>query len=106
MTTSTPVSVPDKNLLTNIEKVLEKQIRPVLREHNGGIEITSFRENILSVRLLGQCTRCAAAALTFDQLIKDTLLSSIPELKDVLLDDSIPDDMLDFAEKILRHQIR
>ena len=105
MTPSTPVSRQDNDLLINIERVLEKQIRPALREHNGDIEVAALHENILSVRLLGQCTRCAAAALTFEQLVKDTLLSSIPDLRDVILDDSVPGDMLDFAKKILRHQM-
>jgi hypothetical protein len=38
---------------------------------------------------------------TFDQVIKKTVLEKVPELKDVMVDDSVSDELLDFARKIL-----
>lgn len=81
------------SLRQEIEQILEEQIRPVLKKHNGDIRISSLKKNILSVRLLGQCTRCASAALTFDHLVRETILAAVPTLRDVILDDSVPDDM-------------
>ena len=38
---------------------------------------------------------------TFDQVIKAKLLGEVPELKDVVVDDSVSDELLDFARQIL-----
>lgn len=104
MTTLTPAQERDA-LQREAEQILEENIRPQLKKHGGDVVISGLDEQVLSVRLLGQCTRCASAALTFDQMIRKTMLSSLPALRDVVLDDSVPEDMLDFAKKILRHQL-
>ena len=93
------------NNLNEIESFIEKNIRPYLNSHGGDMEIVSFDNNILRVKLIGQCMTCPASADTFDESIKDVLLSEFKELKDVILVNDVPDDMLDMALKILNHKI-
>lgn len=93
------------NNLNKIESFIEKNIRPYLNSHGGDVEIVSFDNNILRVKLIGQCMTCPASADTFDESIKDVLLSEFKELKDVILVNDIPQDMLDMALKILNHKI-
>lgn len=93
------------NNLNAIESFIEKNIRPYLISHNGDMEIVSFDKSILRVKLIGQCMTCPASADTFEESIKNVLLSEFKELKDVILVNDVPDDMLDMALKILNHKI-
>ena len=93
------------NNLNEIESFIEKNIRPYLNSHGGDVEIVSFNNNILRVKLMGQCMTCPASADTFEESIKNVLLSEFKELKDVILVNDVPDDMLDMALKILNHKI-
>lgn len=93
------------NNLNAIESFIEKNIRPYLISHGGDMEIVSFDNSILRVKLIGQCMTCPASADTFEESIKNVLLSEFKELKDVILVNDVPDDMLDMALKILNHKI-
>ena len=91
--------------LKQIESFIEKNIRPYLISHNGNVEIVSFNNNILRVKLIGQCLTCPASADTFEENIKNALLSEFKYLKDVILVNDVPQDMLDMALNILKHKI-
>lgn len=93
------------NNLNQIESFIEKNIRPYLISHGGDVEIVSFNNNMIRVKLMGQCMTCPASADTFEESIKNVLLSEFKELKDVILVNDVPDDMLDMALKILNHKI-
>ena len=93
------------NNLNEIESFIEKNIRPYLISHGGDVEIVSFNNNMLRVKLMGQCMTCPASADTFEESIKNVLLSEFKELKDVILVNDVPDDMLYMALKILNHKI-
>lgn len=98
-----PLKESDKNL-DLIEHILQEKIRPALALHKGNIQVSSFEDGILSVRLTGQCMGCAWASSTMNNLVKKEIMDSIPTVKNVILDDSIPQDMLDFAKKFLHNQ--
>ena len=93
------------NNLNEIKSFIEKNIRPYLISHGGDVEIVTFNNNMLRVKLMGQCMTCPASADTFEESIKNVLLSEFKELKDVILVNDVPDDMLDMALKILNHKI-
>ena len=38
---------------------------------------------------------------TFDQVVKKTIMEKAPEVRDVTVDDSVSDELLDFAKMIL-----
>ena len=40
-----------------IREVLETKVKPQLSEHDGGIELLGYRDGIVEVRLLGQCSK-------------------------------------------------
>ena len=91
--------------IAKLKEVLNEKIRPALASHNGDLSITSFEDGVVAVRLLGECTRCSAANSTLEDFIKIEIMEAIPEIKDVVLDLSVPEDMLAMARKILRHEI-
>lgn len=54
-------------------------------------------------RLTGQCAGCPSAYLTTEELIRSTLLTEVPELREVVLEQQVSDDLLEQARRLLRH---
>lgn len=92
-------------MLEKIEKVLEEKVRPSLLNHEGNVQVLEFEDGILKIRLTGQCSGCPSAKLTTEELIGKTVMEEIPEVKDVVLVNEISPELLDFAKKILNHQL-
>lgn len=84
-----------------INTILEEIINPVLDRHLGGAELSSFRDGIAAIRFTGSCRNCLSAEDTLECIIKLTLMERIPEIKDVVMDDGISEELLGFAKNIL-----
>jgi Fe-S cluster biogenesis protein NfuA len=84
-----------------IQKILDDDINVKLILHGGGASLTSCEDGIAKRKFTGACAACMSQTDTFDQVIKKTVLEKVPELKDVMVDDSVSDELLDFARKIL-----
>ncbi len=84
-----------------IQKILDDDINEKLILHGGGASLTSFEDGIASIKFTGACASCMLQSDTFDQVIRATVLEKVPEVKDVVVDDSVDDDLLDFARQIL-----
>lgn len=91
-------------LLEKIEQVLDDEIRPQLLLHGGGLETVSVAEGRYTFRLTGQCAGCPSAYLTTEELIRGTLLERFPQLREVVLEQGVSEDLLAQARKLLRHE--
>ncbi len=91
--------------LEQIDQVLEEQVRPRLLSHGGNLTLLGFEEGIVKVRFTGQCSGCPSADLTMETLVRDKLTAAIPQIKDVVLEQSVSEDLLAFAKKILNHEV-
>ena len=90
-------------MLARVEGLIEELIRPKLRAHRGDIEVLELgTDGILKVRLLGQCSNCPAAAITNEECIEKTLCERLPEIKSVVLVNSVSEELLDTARELLR----
>ena len=87
-----------------IRKVLEEKVDPVLSEHFGGAQLTKVEDGIAYVKMTGACASCPSAQETLEDVIKEFVMGGVPEVKDVVLDDSVSEDRLDMARKILRKE--
>ena len=85
-----------------IEDFVKNNISPLLKEHCGGIDIESIKDDVLRLKLLGQRVSCPAAMDTFNDIIIEKINPAFPELKDIILVNDVPEDMLDMARKILK----
>lgn len=88
-----------------IREVLETKVKPQLSEHDGGIELLGYRDGIVEVKLLGQCSGCPSAKFTVENTVEAVLMQEIPEIKGVELVACISRETLDFAKKILNKEI-
>ncbi|MDD6191022.1 MAG: NifU family protein [Firmicutes bacterium] len=90
------ITVEDK-----IVNVLANKVDPVLAEHFGGSSLSAFEDGIAYVKLTGACAQCPSAQETVEGIVKDFVMGGVPEVRDVRLDASVSDELLDFARQIL-----
>ena len=88
-------------MINKINEVLEKKVRPALMLHSGDVQLLSYEDGVVRVRLLGACAHCPSAALTNEEVIAAELKAALPEIKDVELVQQTSEELLDFARKIL-----
>lgn len=91
-------------MIDKIELVLNKDVRPKLKEHFGDVQVLSYENNILKIKLIGQCSNCPSAKSTVENVIEEELIKQIPEIQQVVLIEGVSDELLEFAKKILNHK--
>ncbi len=84
-----------------IQKILDEDINVKLILHGGGATLTSFEDGVAKIKFMGACASCMSQTDTFDEVVKALILGNIPEVKDVVVDDTVSDELLDFARQIL-----
>lgn len=87
-----------------IRKVLEEKVDPILSEHFGGAQLTRIDDGVAYVKMTGACAGCPSAQDTLENVVKDFVMGAVPDLKDVVLDTSVSEELLDMAKKILRKE--
>ena len=91
--------------LDNIQRILEEDVRPALMAHQGDVELISYKSQVVKVKLHGKCSGCPSAYLTTEELIAAKIKEKMPEVKDVVLVQEVNPELLDFALRILNHEI-
>ena len=91
--------------LDNIQRILEEDVRPALMAHEGDVELISYESQVVKVKLHGKCSGCPSAYLTTEELIAAKIKEKNPEVKDVVLVQEVNPELLDFARRILNHEI-
>ena len=95
----------DREMLKNIEAVVEKNVRPALRSHGGDVELLSYTDGICRVRLLGKCSGCPSAFITTEEIIREAIVKELPMVQDVVLVTETSDELMDFAKSLMgRHK--
>lgn len=88
-----------------IREILKEKVDPVLAAHFGGAVLTKLEDGVAYVRLTGACASCPSAQQTIEDIVKAEVMSGTEGLKDVVLDTSVSEDLLDMARKILNKEI-
>lgn len=88
-----------------IEKILEERINPQLGLHNGGATFSGFYDGVVAIKFWGACASCMASSETVENIVYANL-KEIPEVKSVEVDESVGDDLLEMARKILRGELK
>lgn len=59
-------------------------IRPVLQQDGGDIELVEITENnVVRVRLVGQCKGCPRSQQTLQSVVRRTILKMVPDAQGV-----------------------
>lgn len=81
----TPTTTKPATKLTNLQKitliqqVLEQEVRPVLMEDGGDVELFDIEGDRVLVQLQGACTSCSSATATLKGAIEATLKERVSE---------------------------
>ena len=81
------------------------KIKPSLLAHEGDVELVSYESGIVKVKLHGKCSGCPSAYLTTEELIAVKVKEKMPEVEDVVLVQEVNPELLDFARRILNHEL-
>ena len=92
----------ENELLTRVESVLDGQVRPVLQEHGGSVDVLGIADGIVRVLFTGHCGNCPSAALTLQTVVADALKGQIPEITDVVLVNGVSDELLNMANHLIK----
>ena len=65
-----------------IERVLN-EIRPYLALHGSAVEFISYKDKIVTLKMLGQCSGCTLSSITLKNGIEEILKSEFEEIKEV-----------------------
>ena len=89
-----------------IEKIIEKEIRPMIQNHGGDVKLKDFIDGTAIIELSGACAGCPSADLSTTGYIEDVLTAALAYVKSVEIDKIIPEDMLEMARKILSGKVK
>jgi len=88
-------------MMDKILKAIDENVRPYLAQHSGDIEVLSFEDGILEVKLLGACSSCMSSKFTIEEIVEAPLMKEIPQIKKVVLAQYISEETMQLARKIL-----
>ena len=91
-----------KQLEKDINTILEEKVNPILASHFGGAELSRFSDGVAWIKMTGSCGACPSAQLTIEDVVRDELMASCPEITDVRLDTDVSDDLIEFAMGLLK----
>ena len=87
--------------LESLNKLIEEKVNPVLGQHFGACEATEIKDGVVYVKMTGACGQCPSAQDTIESVVKEIIMQELKEVKDVVLDDSVSEDLLNMAREIL-----
>jgi Fe-S cluster biogenesis protein NfuA len=92
-----------ERLEEEIQAVLDEKVRPLLRAHNGDIELTGIEEGgVVRLRLLGACASCMGAEQTVNDVVVASIRESCPWVSDVSVETGVSSELVAEALKFLR----
>ena len=92
----------EKTLPERAEQVLEEEVRPSLLAHGGNLQLLSIEDGIARIRYTGACSGCPSADLTTEMLVREKLTAALPAVQDVVLDQAVSEELLDFARSLMK----
>ena len=72
-----------ETLTLKVEEALS-EIRPFLESDGGNIELLSIIDDIVKVKLLGNCVSCSVNQMTLKNGVELTIKKQAPQIKEVI----------------------
>jgi Fe-S cluster biogenesis protein NfuA len=77
--------VHPETLDQRLARALDKA-RPYLRSHGGDVEMSGFRDGVVTVRLVGSCNGCAGSTATMKSTVEQAIYEAAPEVASVVVE--------------------
>lgn len=78
-----PIKGLDEALEAQIREVLDTYIRPAVMQDGGDVELDSFEDGVLYLRMRGACAGCPSAVGTLKIGIENLVKHYVPEVQEV-----------------------
>ena len=85
---------------------LDQVVNVQLQLHGRSASSTSYQDGVAWVKFHGACASCMSSSETLELVVKEGIMTALPEVRDVRLDDTVSEDLLDMARKILSGQLK
>jgi len=79
----TQVQGTDRELITKVLNVLDRDVRPGLKRDGGDIKVLAVEGGVVKVKMEGACVGCGAQKRTVEDGIKNHLQKVLPEIQDI-----------------------
>lgn len=68
------------------EKIIDiiDKLKPYLISEGGNVEFVKYEDNIVYIKMMGACANCEMLDLTLKEGIETSIISEIPEVKEVV----------------------
>ncbi len=73
----------EEKLKDKVQQALDS-IRPFLKSDGGDIELIDIKEDVVYVRLLGNCSGCHISNSTMKLGVENTVKQFVPSIKEVI----------------------
>ncbi len=74
----------DKETLTSKVEEALSEIRPFLESDGGDIKLLSINDNIVTVKLMGNCVSCSVNQMTLKNGVEMTIKKYSPQIQEVI----------------------
>jgi|TARA_B110000971_G_C20012184_1_gene502127 Fe-S cluster biogenesis protein NfuA len=74
----------DKETLTSKVEEALSEIRPFLESDGGDIKLLSINDNIVTVKLMGNCVSCSVNQMTLKNGVEMTIKKYAPQIQEVI----------------------
>lgn len=74
----------DENTLNKKVQDALSEIRPFLESDGGNIQLVSITNDVVKVKLLGNCVNCSVNQMTLKNGVEMTIKKYAPEIKEVI----------------------
>lgn len=88
-------------MFEKVEKILEEEVRPYLKQHYGNVQLVSVNDGIVKIKLTGQCKNCPSAKFTVENIIETSLRRNLEDIKGLVLINEVSEELMEIARKIL-----
>lgn len=89
-----------------IQKIIDEVVNVQLDLHGGSASLSYVEDGVAWVKFHGACAQCMSSSDTLELVVKEAIVKEVPEIKDVVLDQTVSQDLIDMARKILNGELR
>jgi Fe-S cluster biogenesis protein NfuA len=72
----------EQEVIDKVEEALDK-IRPYLEADGGNVEIIGLENDVLSLKLLGNCGNCPMSTMTMKAGVEEAIIKAVPQIREV-----------------------
>lgn len=69
----------------NILNVIESEIKPIMKFHNGSCELIDFDDGVITLKIFGGCSGCPSSQIALFNQVVPILMDKVPGVEDVIL---------------------